>query len=199
MDWYLGEIRLFAFNYIPSGSGWMACEGQILQVNTYQALFALIGNIYGGDGKTTFALPDLRGKVIIGDGKSSASGITRNVGDKGGAESVTLTANNLPAHTHSITASTTMSATGDLKVYNNNATSSDPTVSIAVASKTSGGAMMLSQTATTTVLKGAITNIQGVFPPNTNTTGANVPMNVMQPYTVLKYCIATTGIYPQRA
>ena len=198
MEWYLGEIRLFAFNYLPQG-GWSACEGQILQVQQNAALFSLIGNIYGGDGNTTFALPDLRGKIVIGDGKSAVSGITRNVGDKGGVEAVTLTANNLPAHAHTITASAATTATGDLKVLNDNANSSDPTTAVAIASKAGNGVSMLTSTATTTVMKGAITNIQGVFPSNTNATGANAPMNVMQPYTVLKYCIATTGIYPQRA
>lgn len=198
MDWYLGEIRLFAFNYIPQG-GWIACEGQILQIQQNAALFSLIGTIYGGDGKTTFALPDLRGKVVIGSGTSSVSGVNRVVGAKGGAETVTLSSDNLPAHAHTITASAATTATGDLKVLNDNANSSDPTTAAAIASKTGTGLAMLTSTATTTVMKGAITNIEGVFPSATNVAGNAIPVSVMQPYTVLNYCIATLGLYPQRA
>jgi len=197
-EWFLGEIRLFAFNFVPQG-GWAACEGQILQINSNQALYALIGTLYGGDGKATFALPDLRGKVIIGDGKSSSSGITRVVGTVGGAETVTLSSDNLPAHAHTITASAATTATGDLKVLNDNANSSDPTTAAAIASKAGNGVSMLTSTATTTVMKGAITNIQGVFPSATNVAGNAIPVSVMQPYSVLKYCIAINGIFPQRA
>jgi len=98
---YLGELSPFAFNFVPTG--YAACNGQILTITQNQALFALLGTIYGGNGSTTFALPDLTGRVIMSQGLSSGSSLTnRVIGEKGGAESVTITSTNLPAHTHTV-------------------------------------------------------------------------------------------------
>lgn len=91
-DCYLGEIRMFAGNYAPSG--WALCNGQLLSISEYNALFALLGNRYGGDGETTFALPDLRGRIPIHTSQNYL------LGASGGTEEVTLTARQLPAHTH---------------------------------------------------------------------------------------------------
>ena len=92
MDPFLGEIKIFAGNYAPMG--WMKCEGQILPISGNDALFALIGKTYGGDGVNNFALPDFRGRVPLGRGASYTWG------QKGGYETVTLAANNLPVHSH---------------------------------------------------------------------------------------------------
>jgi microcystin-dependent protein len=89
---YVGEIRIFAGNFAPSG--WMFCEGQLLPISEYETLFQLIGTTYGGDGQETYALPDLRGRVPVHQG----SGLTQ--GESGGAEQVALTAQQIPAHTH---------------------------------------------------------------------------------------------------
>ena len=94
----LGEIMLFAGNYCPRG--WAPTDGQLMPINRYSALFSIMGTQYGGDGRSTFALPDLRGRVAIGEGKGS--GLTmKRVGQKGGVESVTLTRAQIPSHNHS--------------------------------------------------------------------------------------------------
>ncbi len=97
MDPFVGEIRIFCGNYAPEG--WFLCQGQTLQIAAYQALFAVIGTFYGGNGTTTFQLPNLQGRVPFGTG-TTPSGNVYTVGQSGGAEQITLTLNNLPAHTH---------------------------------------------------------------------------------------------------
>ena len=94
---FVGEVRMFAGNFAPRG--WAFCDGQLLAVSQNDALFSLLGTIYGGDGRTTFGLPDLRGRLPIHAG--SGPGLSpRRLGSKGGAENVTLTVNELPSHTH---------------------------------------------------------------------------------------------------
>jgi microcystin-dependent protein len=95
---YVGEIRMFAGNFAPAG--WMFCEGQLLPISENETLFQLIGTTYGGDGEATFALPDLRGRIPIHQG----NGFT--LAETGGAETVTLTVNQIPVHTHPMLAST---------------------------------------------------------------------------------------------
>ena len=100
---FVGEIRMFAGNSAPRG--WSLCDGQLLAVSQNDALFSLLGTIYGGDGRTTFALPELRGRIPIHAG--SGPGLTsRNLGSKSGVEEVTLTENQIPAHSHALTATT---------------------------------------------------------------------------------------------
>jgi microcystin-dependent protein len=94
---YVGEIRIFAGNFAPSG--WAICDGTLLPISQYDVLFVLIGTTYGGDGQNTFALPDLRSRVPLHQGASFI------IGENGGAESVTLTVNQIPAHTHAAAAS----------------------------------------------------------------------------------------------
>jgi microcystin-dependent protein len=99
---FVGEIRMFAGNFAPRS--WAFCDGQLLAVSQNDALFSLLGTTYGGDGRTTFGLPDLRGRIPIHAG--SGPGLTpRNLGSKGGAEKVTLTVNQIPSHTHPLQAS----------------------------------------------------------------------------------------------
>ncbi len=96
---FVGEIRMFAGNFAPRG--WAFCDGQLLAVSQNDALFSLLGTIYGGDGRTTFGLPDMRGRIPIHAG--SGPGLSpRRLGAKGGAENVTVTVNQLPSHTHTL-------------------------------------------------------------------------------------------------
>jgi microcystin-dependent protein len=96
---FIGEVKMFAGNFAPRG--WMKCEGQLLPIAQYTALFSILGTQYGGDGRTTFALPDMRGRVAMGTG--TGNGLTpSSIGQMKGQETVTLTTNNLPAHTHTI-------------------------------------------------------------------------------------------------
>jgi len=99
---YVGEIRMFAGNFAPAG--WMFCEGQLLPISEYDTLFNLIGTTYGGDGQSTFALPDLRGRVPLHMG----NGFT--LAETGGVESVTLTISQIPAHSHPLLATTTLAS-----------------------------------------------------------------------------------------
>src|SRR6266481_7475958 len=95
---YVGEIRMFAGNFAPAG--WMFCEGQLLPISEYETLFNLIGTTYGGDGQSTFALPDMRGRLPLHQGNGFV------LAETGGAEEITLTVNQIPAHTHALLAST---------------------------------------------------------------------------------------------
>ena len=97
MEPFVGEIRMFAGNFAPRG--WAFCDGQLLSVSDNDALFSLLGTIYGGDGRTTFGLPDLRGRIPIHAGQGSGLS-NRRLGSKGGAEQVTVTVNQTPTHTH---------------------------------------------------------------------------------------------------
>lgn len=105
MDPFIGEIRIWTgVGNFAQPEGWLLCQGQTLQIRSYQALFALIGTTYGGDGVNTFGIPDLRGRFVIGTGAPLAPLVNRYVaGQKGGVETVQLTVNNLAAHTHSAT------------------------------------------------------------------------------------------------
>ncbi len=95
-DPFIGEIRTFAGNFAPAG--WAFCDGQLLAIAENDALFALIGTTYGGDGQVTFALPDLRGRALVGAGTAQQTGTTYTLGQAGGAETVSLTTNQIPSH-----------------------------------------------------------------------------------------------------
>lgn len=109
MEAYLGTILAWPINYAPPG--WMFCQGQLLPINQYQALYALLGTTYGGDGRTNFALPDLRGRVPVGVGQGPALS-NHPMGEKGGSETVALTERQLPAHTHAQPASNKAATVG---------------------------------------------------------------------------------------
>src|SRR5438309_7700397 len=106
---YVGEIRMFAGNFAPAG--WMFCEGQLLPISENETLFNLIGTTYGGDGQSTFGLPDLRGRVPIHMG--TQAGTTYQIAEKTGVEEVTLTTQQLPVHTHAVIASGDLAASPD--------------------------------------------------------------------------------------
>jgi len=102
---YVGEIRIFAGNFAPAG--WMFCEGQLLPISENETLFNLIGTTYGGDGQSTFALPDLRGRLPLHQGNSFV------LAETGGAEQITLTVNQIPTHSHPLLGSTSLAADGN--------------------------------------------------------------------------------------
>lgn len=109
-DSYVGEIRIFAGNYAPEG--WAMCNGQLLPINGNDALFALIGTTYGGDGQTNFAVPDLRSRLPVHMGTSPRTGTGYVLGESGGAEEVVLTVTQLPSHTHQAMANATADSEG---------------------------------------------------------------------------------------
>lgn len=103
MDQFIGEIRMFGGNYAPDG--WAFCNGQLLPISEYEALFSLIGTTYGGDGVSTFAVPDFRGRIPVSQGRNPLTNTNFLMGGKAGTESVTLSTQQLPAHTHSVNVS----------------------------------------------------------------------------------------------
>ncbi len=163
---YLGEIRLFSFPDAPSG--WAPCNGQILPISGNQALFSLLGTTYGGNGQTTFALPDLQGRVPIHVGTANL------LGASGGQAAVTLTVAQLPAHQHQAYASA------------NSATAADPGNAYWAASGQPGYAPPGSG--------GGISLDPGAIQP----VGAGQAHQNMAPYLTLTFCIATTGVFPPR-
>lgn len=163
---YVGEIRLFAGNFNPNG--WMFCEGQLLPISENETLFQLIGTTYGGDGQSTFALPDLRGRVPIHQGNG------RVLAEAAGVEQVTLTTNQLPVHTHAALAS---SAPGNAT----NPTGAFP----AIATSSQPGIVAYGSSSVVPMQNLAI-----------NPSGGSQPHENMQPYLVMSYIISLFGIFP---
>ncbi len=170
MEQYIGEIRIFGGNYAPSG--WALCNGQLLNIVEHEILFSLIGTTYGGDGQTTFALPDLRGRLALHMGPNPTTGTQYNLGQKGGTETVTLTSNQLPAHTHAVSA---QSAAG---------TTNSPTNAFWATS----GAMQYSTQAPNGTMNPQAVSIVG---------GDQYHENMM-PYLPMNYIISLEGLWPQQ-
>lgn len=178
MDPYIGEIRIFAGTFAPIG--WASCNGALLPISEYQTLFTLIGTTYGGDGVTTFAVPDLRGRSIISQGRSQA-GTTYVLGQMGGTESVTLLLPNIPSHQHTFSASTQQ---GTTTAASNNflAAPVDPSAT----PQTIG----LYASATPTPV------IQPLLPGALTPTGGTQAHENRMPFVTISYIIATEGIFP---
>lgn len=171
METFIGTITLFGFNFAPQG--WAKCEGQLLPIAQNSALFSLLGTIYGGDGRTTFALPDLRGRAPIGE--NQGAGLTnRPLGSRGGTETDTLTTAQLPAHTHGLRAS---AAAGNSNV---------PTGK--VLADPGRGVNAYTDAATDTDMKADAIG----------SAGGGQSVNNMPPYLAMNYCIALVGIFPSR-
>ncbi len=190
MEGMIGEVRGFAGNFAPRA--WAFCDGQLLPISSNTALFSIIGTIYGGDGRTTFALPDLRGRVMVhpGNGPGLSS---RRLGQKGGSETNTLNVTQIPSHNHS--------AVGKLKVNTNPADSSDPKSNYAALANgrvTSGGG------AGGTVAANGWSASQNDFGAadgvtvTVGNTGGGQSVNNMQPWLGVNYIICMQGVFPSR-
>lgn len=173
----MATILIFAGNFAPRS--WMFCDGSILPISQYDALFALIGTTYGGDGQTTFALPDLRGRTPVGTG--TGPGLSNVVlGQSAGSEQVTMTQAQLPAHQHTMTARVaTSSANAD--------GSKNPALPLA---NTSMKIYAPNDPSVNTFLGGASVTLQNA--------GSNAPISVVQPYLTINYVICVEGIFPSR-
>ncbi|MCW3807561.1 phage tail protein [Plebeiibacterium marinum] len=170
----LGEIRMFAGNFAPRG--WAFCDGQLLPISENTALYSLLGTTYGGDGRTTFALPDLRGRAPIHAGQGIGLS-PRHLGQSSGTETNILSINQLPAHTHPISVSN--------KAYDDEANSDDPTGKYPAVS---GENMYSNQY-----------NVDAAAPEiSIGNTGNSHAINNMQPYITIHFIIALQGIYPSR-
>jgi len=180
MDYYIGEIRIFPYSRIPSG--WQAYNGQILNIQQNAALYSLVGTYYGGNGTTTFALPDLRSRVAVG---LSTTNPTYNIiGTKGGAETVQLNTAQMPIHTHLVNASS-QASTANLAAGNTLA--STPSVSTIANENINVYAPSATQPQVT--LADSTIGLAGVNAPHAN----------IMPYNTLQVCICVTGgSYPSR-
>lgn len=174
-DPFVAEIRIFPFNFAPKG--WAFCDGQILPISQNTALFSLLGTTYGGDGKSTFALPNLQGSVPMHPGQGPGLSLF-DLGQIGGSESITLLVSEIPVHVHGV---------GRALADSGNSTSPANAV-WAQASAGRGGAALYIDGAPT----GKV-NINSL-----NIAGGNLPHNNMQPYLTFNFCIALQGIFPQR-
>ncbi|MBP6409479.1 MAG: phage tail protein [Pseudarcicella sp.] len=174
MEGTIGEIRMFAGNFAPKT--WSFCSGQIVSIAQNTALFSILGTTYGGNGTTTFALPDFRGRVPVGVGQGAGLSYYA-LGQMSGVENVTLLQSNLPAHTHLMTG-----------------TSAGPTQSLA------SGGILASSSRTVPMPSIYATSGSTVVPMASQTTpaGNNMPVSIVQPYLAMNFIICMYGIYPSR-
>ena len=169
---FIGEIRMFAGNFAPRG--WAFCDGQLLNIDSNSALFSILGTTYGGDGRTTFGLPDLRGRVSVHAGGSTGPGLTPyRLGQKGGGEYNVLTTNQMPSHHHTVTPKASDAANSGKPTSNFIASPGVPAF-------------------------GSVPN-ENMGTYNTGNTGASQSVNNIQPYTAVNYIIALQGLYPSRS
>ncbi|MBO0939510.1 phage tail protein [Fibrella sp. HMF5335] len=177
MEPFVSEIGLFGFNFAPTG--WARCFGQLLPISQNTALFSLLGTNYGGDGKSTFGLPDLQGRIPIGYGQGP--GLPDFfLGEEGGSETITLLESQMPAHTHGGGPTLTQAAS------TTNASTGDPTGAVPAAAAAN-------RYATTTDA------LMAQYPLTLQAAGGTQPVSVMQPYLTINYCIALQGIFPPRS
>ena len=165
---YVGEVRMFAGNFAPAG--WMFCEGQLLPISEYETLFNLIGTTYGGDGQSTFALPDLRGRVPIHIG----NGFT--LAETGGVETVTLTVSQIPAHSHPLLA----------------------TINSAAGTAPSATVLPGTAAASTITPYGTDAPQTQLNPRTIGSTGGSQPHDNFQPYLCVDFIISLFGIFPSQ-
>nr|WP_294548046.1 tail fiber protein [uncultured Rhodopila sp.] len=177
-DPFIGQITLFPYNFAPEG--WADCAGQLLPIQQYAALFSLLGTAYGGNGSTNFALPNLSGRVAVGQGQP-AGGSNYGIGAAGGSETVALAQAALPAHSHALNATT------------GPATTTAPSGALFATALTAAGRQPD---------KGNIYNPArpdtALAPNAVASAGSSQPHNNVQPSLALRYCIALQGVYPAR-
>jgi microcystin-dependent protein len=168
-DPFVAEIRMFGFNFAPTG--WAQCNGQLLPISQNTALFSLLGTFYGGDGKSTFALPDLQESVPVHEGQGQ--GLSQYfLGQQSGTQFITLLESEMPLHTHNFTAS-------EEQANENNAANNVP-----------AGGVAIWATATNPLTPMAFQTLAPA--------GGSLPHNNMMPYLVVNFCIALQGVFPAR-
>ncbi len=183
-DPFIGQIQAFGFNFAPRG--WAFCSGALLPISQNTALFSLLGTIYGGDGRTTFQLPDLRGRSPMNEGTGPGLPNFR-IGQRGGAQEVTLITSQIPSHNH-VASTTTQTQVG---VSNSNGGES-----------IANGQVIANHPGAFSEEGSQGTGLAGVTSTSTTTlaqAGGSQSHNNMQPFLALNYCIALEGTYPSRA
>jgi microcystin-dependent protein len=167
-DPYIGEIRMFGGNFPPNG--WAFCNGQLMAISENDALFTLIGTTYGGDGQSTFGLPDLQGRIPVHMGTNPATGTPYTIGEKAGSETITLNTNQLPVHNHTLVATTN-----------------------AGGSESPGGNILA---ATTTNFYFGFAATAGLAPQSIQNAGGSQPHDNMMPVLAVSFIISLFGIFP---
>ncbi|ROM66193.1 phage tail protein [Pseudomonas brassicacearum] len=194
MEVFIGTIQSFAFSFAPSN--WALCNGQTLSLSQYQTLFALIGVTYGGNGQTTFMLPNLQGRLPLGQG--TGLGLTpRVMGEVSGTENVTATLNNLPNHTHTLAglvAATTLKLANPASNPVNTPTATNSFIGTSGTGPGSAAIYSDQIGASPVSLQGVSTTINGTISP----TGNGLPMAVMNPFLAINFSIALQGYFPSR-
>jgi microcystin-dependent protein len=170
-DPFVAEIRIFPFNFAPKG--WAFCDGQLLPISQNTALFSLLGTTYGGDGKSTFALPDLQGRAPLHPGQGPGLSL-RDLGEQGGSETVTLLESEMPNHSHGLRADTVDPADTNVP---------GPAASYGFST----GGTLYQASSNATLADSALTP-----------TGGDQPHNNLQPYLTLYFNIALQGVFPPR-
>ena len=177
---FLGSIVMFAGNFAPRG--WAFCDGQLLSIASYSALFSLLGTNYGGDGRTTFGLPDLRGRVPIHDGSGSGPGLSSySLGQKGGTETSTLSITQIPSHTHS--------AVGTVQAHTGRPNSDTPAGHVL----SSSAELIYSSQVPDTVMSANNVNV------TVGNTGGSQSHDNRQPFQAINFIIALQGTFPSRS
>ena len=184
---FIGEIIMFGGNFAPRG--WALCDGQLLPIASNSALFSILGTTYGGDGRTTFGLPDLRGRVAIHAGQGGGLSDYR-LGERGGAENVTLTAANLPSHSHTATATSTATAYG-VDDSGNKETPGSHTWARRTRDRD------YSDSAPAVAMKAGSVEVETTV--TVDSTGGNTAFSIIQPYNTVNYIIALVGTFPSRS
>jgi microcystin-dependent protein len=180
---FIGEVKILGFPFAPRG--YMLCSGQTLSIAEYTALFALLGTIYGGNGTTTFNLPDLQGRIPIGQG--AGPGLPDySLGEAAGSPQVTMLSSNMPAHIH-----TAQNVKISLKVNNSLA---DSGTSAGAHPGTSNTNVWAENSTPNVFMASDVAVVTG----NTDITGSSFPFSVVNPYLVINYSIAVEGIFPSR-
>ncbi len=188
---FIAMIMIWAPDFAPQN--WAFCAGQQLPINQNQALFSLLANRYGGNGTTTFGLPDLRGRVPLGVG-AMPGGMNHQLGQSGGLETTTLTVTELPPHTHS-----GASLHAQMQAWDTPGTDHNPAAGKGLAAGKAGDGFQTQPVRAYAEPSGNPVNLAGgAIVGATAPTGGGMPFNNMQPYIALNFCIALFGIYPPR-
>ena len=170
-DPFVAEIRIFGFNFAPTG--WAFCDGQLMPISQNTALFSLLGTTYGGDGKSTFALPDLQGAAPMHPGQGPGLSL-HDLGETGGSDTITLLESEIPAHSHALMAS--------------NQPGEDPSPVGESLGRSVGASLYQTQA----------TQLGSLDPGAIGPVGGSVPHNNLMPYLTLNFCIALQGVFPPR-
>lgn len=172
-DPFVAEIRIFPFNFVPKGWAW--CDGQILPLSQNTALFSLLGTIYGGDGKSTFALPNLQGNAPMHPGQGPGLSL-HDLGESGGSETVTLLQSQIPSHTHT------------MKANSGDGISPTPTNNVSSGPGADRDLFLYKDGTSNTTMN----------PSSSGISGGDQPHNNLMPYLTLNFCIALQGVFPPR-